>query len=74
MPTRGLLLSSTELLRQAQTLRNHAALLVKESQQVREESVAVLAKIEATLNRIEQVLPVPALRLSLESVPRHAPR
>lgn len=50
--------SSTELLcRQAQALREHAALLVKQSQQVCEESRAVLRKIEATLALIQQAFP-----------------
>ena len=61
MPTQELELqlpSSTELLcLQAQALREHAALLVKQSQQVCAESLAVLRKIDATLARIEKVLP-----------------
>jgi len=40
-------------------LREHAQNLVKESQQIREESAAVLREIAATLNWIQQVLPTP---------------
>lgn len=60
MPARGLLMSSTEVLHQAQKLRDCSRLLVKESQQVCEESVAMLAKIEATLARLRGSLPSPA--------------
>ena len=55
MPIRELQLPpSTDLLcRQAQALRGQAALLVKESEQICQESLAVLRKVEATLDPIQ---------------------